>query len=228
MKKTPPRMNRPGERPAKRNDPPEGSTTRLSEQVYESIVEMIVRGQLIPGQSVSELALARTLDVSRTPVHEAIKQLVKEGLMLQAANRRPVVISFGTEDVHDVYEMRCILESEAAAKAAQRIDRPTLDRLQASLQAYQRTRGAAKQIAQWVKLDDEFHSAVATAAGSPRLAADIARYRQLHRIFNRSHTDPAVLGQAAEEHQRILAALTARDAEEARQAMRQHLQEWQR
>lgn len=201
---------------------------RLSEQVYESLVEMIVRGKLVPGQPVSEVELARALSVSRTPIHEAVKQLVKDGLVVQAANRRPVVVSFGPDDVRDVYEMRRILESEAAAKAADRLDRPTLQRLDAALKEFRKSKPTASSISVWVKLDDEFHSAIAGAAGSPRLAADIVRYRLMNRVFNRSHTDAGVLQQAAEEHQAILDALRKRDADAARRAMCEHLEEWQR
>jgi DNA-binding GntR family transcriptional regulator len=189
---------------------------------------MIVRGKLDPGQPVSEVELARSLNVSRTPVHEAVKQLVKDGLIYQAANRRPVVVSFSAEDVRDVYEMRRILECEAAAKAAERMDKQTLQKLEAALSEYRKRKLASTSITQWVKLDDEFHSAIAHASGSPRLAADIDRYRMLHRVFNRSHRDANVLQQAVEEHSKILAALKRRDATEARQSMQVHLEEWQR
>ncbi|MCR9293077.1 MAG: GntR family transcriptional regulator [bacterium] len=214
---------------SKRNGktPPEPGL-RLSEQVYETLVEMIVRGKLQPGQPVSEVELARSLNVSRTPIHEAIKQLVKDGLILQAANRRPVVVSFGPEDIRDIYEMRLILESEAAAKAADRIDRPALQSLDLELVNFRQSKPTADTIAKWVKLDDQFHSVIAAAAGSPRLASDIDRYRLMHRVFNRSHTDPNVLEQAADEHAKILDALKRRHAEDARQAMREHLEEWQR
>ena len=201
---------------------------RLSEQVYESLVEMIVLGKLEPGQPVSEMKLARTLDVSRTPIHEAVTQLVKDGLVVQAPNRRPVVVAFGPDDVRDIYEMRRILESEAAAKAADRIDRPTLERLDAALQKFRKSKPTPASIRAWVKLDDEFHREIASASGSPRLAADIVRYRLMNRVFNRSHTDAAVLRHAADEHQAIIDALKKRDTEAARQAMRKHLEEWQR
>lgn len=189
---------------------------------------MIVRGRLEPGQPVSEVELARTLNVSRTPIHEAVKQLVKDGLVIQAANRRPVVVSFGAEDIRDVYEMRIILESEAAAKCADRIDLPTLQRLEETLTQFRKSKLSVSTIAKWVQLDDEFHSAIASASGSPRLAADINRYRLLHRVFNRSHTDASVLQQAAEEHAAILDAFRKRSADLARQSMRRHLEEWQR
>lgn len=204
------------------------NSLRLSEQVYESLVEMIVRGKLEPDQSVSEVELARALDVSRTPVHEAVKQLVKDGLIVQAANRRPVVVSFGPDDIRDVYEMRIILESEAAAKSADRIDLPTLQRLEEALKQFRKSKPSASTIAKWVQLDDQFHSAIASASGSPRLAADINRYRLLHRVFNRWHTDVGVLQQAVEEHAAILDGFRKRSADLSRQAMRRHLEEWQR
>ncbi|MEZ6089252.1 MAG: FCD domain-containing protein [Pirellulaceae bacterium] len=114
------------------------------------------------------------------------------------------------------------------ARAADRIDLQTLDRLDEALSKFRRLKRNASLIAQWVKLDDDFHSAIASASGSPRLAADIDRYRLLHRVFNRSHTDAGVLNQAAQEHEDILDALRRRNVEDARQAMRRHLQEWQR
>ncbi len=206
----------------------ESTPARLSEQVYEALVEMILTGKLGPGQTVSELALSRQLNVSRTPIHEAIKQLVKDGLISQSANRRPVVVSFGSEDILDVYEMRCILETEAAARAAQRLDLPTMNLLERELQTFRADFDQPATIERWVGLDDHFHTAIAAASGSPRLAADITRYRRLHRVFNRSHTQSAVLTQAIEEHQDVLDALRNRDSDAARETMRTHLQEWQR
>jgi hypothetical protein len=114
------------------------------------------------------------------------------------------------------------------ATEAERMDRQRLLRLDASLKDFCKGRKTASSIASWVAIDDEFHSAIAKATGSPRLSADIDRYRLLHRVFNRTHTDATVLKQAAEEHQDILDALKRRDPEDARKAMRHHLEEWQR
>jgi DNA-binding GntR family transcriptional regulator len=139
-----------------------------------------------------------------------------------------IAVSFGPEDVRDIYDMRRILESEAAAKAAERMDRPQLERLTTALQGFRKVKPTASSIAKWVELDDEFHRAIGHASGSPRLAADIDRYRLLHRVFNRSHNDASVLKQAVEEHQEILDALIRRNPEDARRAMRIHLEEWQR
>jgi len=202
--------------------------SRLSESAYESLVELILTGALQPGESVSELALARRLNVSRTPMHEAIKQLVKDGLIIQSANRRPVIISFSTDDIFDIYEMRLILESEAAAKSAENMDLHTLQELESELKSFQKKSTQPQAIQWWVELDDRFHGEVARAGGSRRLAEDIGRYRQLHRVFNRTHSDPKILKQAIAEHAAILSAIRKRSPQEARDAMQTHLKEWQR
>ncbi len=229
-----PQNSRPTSPDAQPHSPPGSSAaspadkSRLSENVYESLLQMILAGELQPGQSISEVELSRRLDVSRTPVHEAVGQLVKDGLVAQPANRRPVVISFSSNDVFDVYEMRRILETEAAAKAATRMDLQTLQELLDDADSFEAHVNAANTLQLWIPIDDRFHTAIANASGSRRLAQDVNRYRLLHRVFNRTHTNPAVLVHAAAEHREILQALKNRNPDTARMAMQKHLEEWQR
>jgi DNA-binding GntR family transcriptional regulator len=201
---------------------------RLSETVYEDLLEMILSGQLKPGQPVSELELSRTLGVSRTPVHEAVGLLAKDGLVIQATNRRPVIAAFSGDDIFDIYEMRRILETEAAAKAAMRIDRQRLAYLDRLCDQYAQDQSTPEAVARWVEFDDIFHSAIAAASGSRRLEQDILRYRRMHRVFNRTHSDVSLLMDALAEHRAILDGLRNRDPEAARLAMQHHLEEWQR
>jgi DNA-binding GntR family transcriptional regulator len=200
---------------------------RLSDAVYQTLLEAVLSGRLAPRSIVSEVALARQLHVSRTPVHNALLQLSKDGLVEQRAGRRPVVASFSREDVHDVYEMRKLLEGEAARRAASRIDRPTLARLRETAESLARTRQKPDWLARWADFDQEFHSAIARASGSPRLHQDIVRYRMIHRGFNMLATKVEDLSTALEEHVRILEALEKRNGEKAARAMVAHLQEWQ-
>ena len=176
---------------------------------------------------VSEVELSRQLNVSRTPVHEAIGALCKDGLVEQQANRRPVIASFTREEAHDVFEMRKLLEGEAAFRAATRIDRPTLEKLKATADDLAQTRNDPKWLERWIDFDEEFHAVIAQACGSRRLREDINQYRLLHRVFNKLHTTVDVLGQALAEHQRIIDAMGRRDAEGAKKAMVEHIQEWQ-
>lgn len=200
---------------------------RLSDAVYETLLEAILSGRLATGAVVSEVALAAQLQVSRTPVHDALRQLTKDGLIGQEANRRAVVAKFTAEDVFDVFEMRKLLEGEAARRAATRMDRPARADLRNVMAELARTLDDPGGVARWTDFDDQFHAAIAQACGSKRLAQDISRYRMLHRGFNRLTTTVQVLQQAMVEHARILDALDARSAKAAQAAMVEHLEEWQ-
>jgi DNA-binding GntR family transcriptional regulator len=201
--------------------------TRLSDSVYESLLEAILSGRLPPGTPVSEVSLARQLDVSRTPVHDALRQLAKDGLVEQRANHRAIICRFSPADIHDIFEMRKLLEGEAARRAATRIDRPTLTRLRSTAEKLKATRNDLDWLSRWADFDEEFHDAIARSCGSPRLCQDISRYRLLHRGINKLATTVECLQLALEEHLRILDALERRDAEQAGRMMVAHIAEWQ-
>lgn len=202
-------------------------TARLSDAVYETLLEAILSGRLASGTIVSEVSLAKQLDVSRTPVHDALRQLSKDGFVEQRAGRRAVVTTFSREDVHDVYEMRKILEPEAARRAASRIDRATLTSLKALATEVTASRDLPDWTGRWSEYDETFHEAIAKASGSLRLWQDIVRYRLLHRGFNKMTSTDETIQQALEEHGRILDALEKRDAEAAFASMLHHILEWQ-
>jgi len=201
--------------------------TRLSDSVYETLLEAILTGRLVPGTPVSEVALARQLDVSRTPVHDALRQLAKDGLVEQRANHRAVICRFSQADIQDIFEMRKLLEGEAARRAATRIDRPMLARLRGLAENLKETRGDPNWLSRWTDFDEEFHDAIARSSGSPRLWQDISRYRLLHRGINKLAATVESLQQALEEHVRILDALEKRDSEQALRMMAAHIAEWQ-
>lgn len=200
---------------------------RLSDAVYETLLDAILSGRLETGQIVSEVALAQKLQVSRTPVHDALRQLAKDGLVRQEMNRRAVVAKFTAQDVYDIFEMRKLLEGEAARLAATRMDGASREELRAVMRDLAANLQAPDWVARWTDFDDQFHTAIAKAAGSNRLAHDISRYRTLHRGFNRISTNVEVLQKAMAEHATILDALDAGDSRAARVAMVQHIQEWQ-
>lgn len=207
--------------------PDSDAAGRLSDTVYETLLEAIIDGSLASGTIVSEVALARQLKVSRTPVHDALRQLAKDGLLQQQANRRAVIATFSREDLRDIFDMRQLLEGEAARLAASRIDRPNLARLRAEADALAKNRKKPDWLERWADFDEDFHATIAQASGSPRLCQDIVRYRLLHRAFNKLTTTVEVLQQALDEHIRILEALERRDAKAASREMVSHIQEWQ-
>lgn len=199
---------------------------RLSEMIYETLLPAILSGRLAPGEPIGELALAKQLRVSRTPVHDAVRQLISDGLVTQRPNHRPVVAAVTADDIAEIFDMRALLESEAAFLAASRIDRPSLGALRAMAQQLDAQWDEEGGIQRWADFDDEFHSQIALASGNRRLARDISRYRQLLRGLNKLHQAMAQLRPALAEHERILEALARRAAEEAREAMAEHIREW--
>ncbi|MFT5525346.1 MAG: DNA-binding GntR family transcriptional regulator [Pirellulaceae bacterium] len=197
----------------------------LAESVYESLLEGIIVGQLCPGMFLSAAKLSEKLEVSRTPIHDALWMLAGDGLVEIQPGRRARVSKFGRDDVWEVFEMRKYLEGLAAELAAGRMDE----------RQFRPLRSAAEDLKQqsvdwtlkWSAFDEQFHQVIAESSGNRRLADDIARYRLLHRGFNRVSADYESLQQALQEHLEILAALETHDSQRARAAMSAHIGNWQ-
>ena len=201
--------------------------TTLSDAVYQALLEGILSGHWPSGTQLSVVGLAAHLGVSRTPVHEALRQLANDGLVEQFVNRKARVAKFSAADVNEIFTMRLILEGEAVERAASRIDAAVLAELRQSADNVAATRGVRQWITCWAEFDTRFHEAIAAAAGLKRLAQDIGRYRLLHRGLNLRITDVSVLRQAMREHRAILSALAAGDGVAARAAMESHIARWQ-
>jgi DNA-binding GntR family transcriptional regulator len=198
----------------------------ITQSVYRELVELILSGQLPPGSVVSEKNLSMLLGVSRTPVHNAVLQLAKDGLVTQEANHRPVIARVTRSDVEEIFDMRRLLECEAARRSASRIDRATLSKLRLAADELSKPGEPSKALSRWADFDDAFHEAIASACDSTRLASDIRRYRMVHHALNRLRMTADLIPQALREHLSILDGLDARDSERAAQAMERHLMEW--
>jgi len=212
--------------PLARHDDAEDHAS-LAERVYATLLESILAGRIASGTILSEVAVAKQLDVSRTPVHDALRQLAKDGLVEQSTGRRARVAGFNPDDVFEIYEMRKFLEGPAAELAAGRMDQRQLGPLRAQGEALAASIGDPEWLARWADFDEDFHHAIAASSGNRRLAADIDRYRLLHRGFNKTAVEAAALPAALDEHFRILDALDARNPKGARDAMLAHIGHWQ-
>lgn len=195
----------------------------LADSVYEAVLENILSGELAAGTEVSEVGLADALHVSRTPAHEAVSRLLNDGLLVQQPPRRLVVARFTREDVVEIYEMRQLLETAAARRAARQIDDAALAALRTEADALAAEPKAVDWTARALEFDLRFHDAVARAAGNRRLQVDISRYRLLVRAFCRMTGSRENLADALKEHREILAALEARDAARAARAAAFHV-----
>jgi DNA-binding GntR family transcriptional regulator len=199
----------------------------LAEAVYQTLLQGILNGHY-PDQAVlSEVALAKELRVSRTPVHDALRQLAKDGLVSRERNCRARVAGITPDDVFEVFEMRKFLEGPAAELAAGRMDRRQLGPLRTAADALLADLEADDWTLRWADFDELFHRTIAEASGNRRLAQDISRYRLLHKGFNQVATDPECLQSAMAEHLGILEALERKDGNLARERMVAHIAAWQ-
>ena len=190
----------------------------LPDEVARYVRDLILTGALKPGVKVDQDAIANALDVSRSPIREALIVLGQEGLLDVAPRRGFFVARLTPDDIIDHYELYGVVSGRAAAMAADTLK----DEQIAELEAIQK-RFVADSHEDLSALNDDFHRIINAAA--PR------RTRWLLRLLVRSV--PANYYEfadgwdekAVEHHRKILNAVIERDAEGAQQAMEAHLHE---
>jgi GntR family transcriptional regulator of gluconate operon len=196
--------------------------------LWESIVEpmrrAIVLGELPAGLHLEEPALAQKFGVSRIPVREALVRLEHEGLVRVEPRRGAFIVGMTEEDVHDVYELRSLIEGRAARRAATRIGADGLARLEALATQMDEVLRRREPVAM-VEPDVQFHREVVAAAGSRQLQAGWERLAGLIGTIL-SVTDSLHYGTtptALHGHQLIIEALAGRDPERAEREVIEHL-----
>lgn len=97
----------------------------LNKLAYEFIVQKLSSGELKPGQKLSEPSLAKTCGISRTPMREAVRRLVEEGVLYQVVKSGTYVTGLAPKDVSDAYEIRSVIESAMLEEAVTRLTKKT-------------------------------------------------------------------------------------------------------
>ena len=180
-------------------------------------------GRLQCGTELSEVALAKELEVSRTPVHEALGRLVEEGMVQRSAKNKARVAQFDREDIAEFYQMRELLESASVEIAARRISEETLDELRRQIDALAASTDEVDWEARELRFDLHFHGVIAEATENRRLKRDVLRYHRLVRGLSVITGSLENLRRALSEHESILDAMQARDPDAARRAMAFHI-----
>ncbi len=196
--------------------------------------EMILRGELRPGERLAEVGLAERLGVSRTPIRQALPALAREGLLAAAGRRGYVVRSFSPQDVLDAIETRGVLEGLAALRVAERCaSSDLLEQLQECLKqgdailAKRRFESADEQ--RYSEMNGRFHALIVEGAGSRILADALARNDHVPFAsatavaFSRDTAQLLpVLSYAHRQHHAIVQALENRESARAEALMREH------
>lgn len=195
----------------------------MSERLRESIEEDIATGRLLPGTRLDEVELATRFGVSRTPIREALRLLLGEGLVEAGPLRGAVVAQVTPQRLIEMFEVMAELEAMCVRLAARRLSDAELAEVEA---AHEACRGSAmaRDADAYFYANERFHYAIYAASHNTYLfeqAAALQRklrpYRRLQlRVRNRPQ-------RSFEEHQVILDALRAGDADSAVQAIRAHV-----
>lgn len=195
----------------------------LHEHVAGRLRQMLVENGIAPGAKLNERELCDVLNVSRTPLREAIKMLAAEGLVELLPNRGAIAVELTQADVRNTFEVMGGLEAQSGELAAQRITDAELTEIKAMhfemLGAYTR-----RDLPGYYRLNAAIHSAINAAAKNPVLTAV---YRQVNARIQalrfRSNQDGEKWRDAVSEHDQMVAALSARDPAAMRAVMSLHL-----
>ncbi|WP_404287131.1 GntR family transcriptional regulator [Glutamicibacter arilaitensis] len=192
-----------------------------SETIHERLKEDLLRGAFAPGDPLREVALAERFGVSRTPVREALTRLLHEGLLERRA-RGLFVREIDPEQIMQVYDLRIMLEGQAAAEAALSRTEPDLVRLEALVQ---RDRALVDPDDSTRLLTNiEFHRALWRAAHNPVLE-DLLERLATHQLH--APTSTLSVGsrwtESLDEHQRIVELISERRTDQAQEQIRAHM-----
>jgi DNA-binding GntR family transcriptional regulator len=211
------------------------------ERAYLYIQQKIAARELPAGTSISEVALAAELGISRTPVHEAIRQLLGEGLMEEDSNGSTVVVRLSRQDFVELYELRSVLEAHAVSKIARRkLSNKDVERLEALtgeiktlrselLKSGKKTLTEA-QMRRFEKADISFHTFLMSIAENAAALRVFNKVRYLIRAFAARHAghNAEALARVHTEHLEMIRALAGGDVEQAMKTITQHVQTSQR
>jgi DNA-binding GntR family transcriptional regulator len=192
---------------------------KLSHQIYTVLKEMIADHRFQPGARLNIESIARELDVSRTPVWEAVRRLEQEGLVENIPNRGVFMSSLTAGKALELYAVREVLEGMAASLAAGRIDDTALTDMARCINE-QRQVIDRDDVLAYSKLDFDFHATVYDACGNELLKELLETIKNKMRPLT-LHMQPDFV-KLIDQHVILLEALKGRDPEKAEAAFRQH------
>lgn len=198
------------------------SAERIADAVYEQLRERIFSGDLPAGARLSVPAIAEELDVSRSPVRDAVLRLTQERLAREEPRRGAVVARVGPEELAALYEVREVLEGLAARLAVENAGRRLVDRLREVLAEHEQAVASA-DVQRHMDLDMRFHALVRQAGANPEATRLLDDIQTQIRLAMRTTTVTGGPQQAVEDHRRILAAIESGDPYQAERVARAHI-----
>jgi DNA-binding GntR family transcriptional regulator len=195
----------------------------IVERLYRKVRLDIVECELSPGAAFSEAELGRRYNASRTPVREVCRRLENDGLIRIIPFRGYAIAPLSVTEFHNLEELQMIFEPSAAAFAAERANGDELDEMD-SLAAYEYQVGNKQSYRQFIRLNYQLHCLIARATRNQQLYDVVSNVHiRLMRFFYLGLPFDSYGPALVKEHVGMVAAIRARDPEQARQRAAEHI-----
>lgn len=197
--------------------------TTIKQQVYEILRDDICSGVYAPGQQIQETELSKKLEISRSPIREALRQLVSEGLAVEYPNRGVFVKTYTPKDIEDVFDLRILLESYAIMRSGNCLTLEKHHELNDCMERL-KTYHSQDDIQRYVEEDTLLHQLLIQLSGNnlvistyERVYALVQRFR-IYSLKSRKRFDDSLT-----EHIQIIQNVLAGNVKEADRINREHL-----
>ncbi|WP_254275687.1 GntR family transcriptional regulator [Halomonas sp. 3H] len=200
-----------------------GEKRSNAQRLKDSLEDDIINGRRTPGERLDPEALGREFNVSRTPVREAIQQLVASGLVTVSPKKGTFVARVGIDQLIEMFEVMAELEGMCGRLAARRI---SVEELVGLREALARCEAAAEagDPDEYYYENEEFHHRIYAASHNTFLAGEARQLKQRLKPYRRLQLQVRQrIGGSLAEHREIIAAIERGDASAAEEALRQHV-----
>ena len=189
----------------------------LKDLVYLELKHKILTGEIVSQTRLMEIDLSEKMNVSRTPIREAIKRLADDGLVKVEPRRGAYVANISIKDMLDVFEVREDMEGFVTKLAAQRITEEEKQQLREIAREYEDAIEKADDKETIIELDEKFHNFIVKCSGNETLSELVKYVQELSLRFRYLYYDDFSLYEStAEQHNRIMEAINAGRDDEAR------------
>lgn len=197
------------------------SAKPLSQQVYESIRESIIVGDIEPGARLKEKEMCEELKVSATPLREAFQQLAKDGLVEVIPYRGVKVREIEINDLREIYVCRSMFEKQAIELAIGNIEEKFVDDLKEIVEKSK----TAKTSREYVQSNTKFHNRILVQAKNKRLTSLFSQIEEII-IHNRVYSSysESRMKEINREHEKIIKCIENSDVEGAKYYIHQHIE----
>ena len=202
-----------------------GEPRLLREVAYERLKEAIRDGELQPGEALPESRISSALQISRTPVREALQKLAQEGLVQIMPNRAVTVAEPSLPDALNVLHVRSLIEPEIVRLVTETITSEKIEVLRQAVADMAAAAEAGDRMA-WSKADTVYHETLSNACPNKLLGKlGLQMRNRIHFLATDAQTTAARLDACTKEHRAIVEAIAERDGQKAQEAMQVHIHE---